>query len=479
MSAKTILEQQPRGFVLPLVFCLVGIMLAFGGAYFFSTLQSKNSFQVFFRDEVSRIIAESALAEWRATFISKRMNDPVLKSLIQNPKTTSSAVAISSDDLPRTKELATKLLGAGRWALKGKVSVQNIDNELIENVAGISKRGAFGNEYQGTLKVDFSVVLGPANQSASSKSSFSFEFDIKYTCLRSKPADRLNRGYTSNALNDYVLYIRDGQVEFASPANWSLRNTDRTLTLGHSDPAKPGKIFLGGADATTVAAVAACGKILFSDTNDHLESKLPDPPLIGKTGPVGFDRFLPFSTQLLRSFTFKDSKELFHSPFYDGSVLKLDGIFFIEDSVNGLVIPKGLKYEGKGILISYGDIKIEGSFKKKSSSDGPCVLYTWVGKIFANAVEQGRIEASLVALKYNYAPTNPDNTKSAVDFSQRKAEVLGNLLADRLNLESMSSNQTNSITYDNESFQGDELYTVTLGGRLRKMEAIFSDKSPQ
>ncbi|MBF0544154.1 MAG: hypothetical protein HQM08_06965 [Candidatus Riflebacteria bacterium] len=470
MLTKQIQNNPARGFVLPVILGLIAIMMTFGAGYYFSTVQSKNVFQIFFRDETTRIIAESALAEWRATFLTKRIKDPKIKNLLQNPK--SPPVIISIDDLPRTKELANELVYPSRWEFSGKVSLQNIDNELWETVGGIKKRGAFGNEYQGTIKLNFSIGLGASHRSLTN-SNFSFEFDFKNVCLRTQPSDRINRGYTSTALNDYVLYVRDGKQEFSSPIVWAANNSDRTLTIGHSDTSKKGKIFLGDSDSSEMAKN---GKFIFTDSNEYLESKFPTPPLIGRTGPLDFSRFLPFTSSLVRSFTFKNSKEFFSSPFCDGKTLKLNGIYIINDSSDGLIVPKGLQYEGKGILISLGDIKFEGSFKKKSPAEGPCIFYTWIGNIIANTIVPGKIEASLVALRYNYDPSNPNSQKSSVNFSNKKADIFGNLIVDRLNLESMATTQNNTILYDSDSLSGEEIYSSTFGGQLRRMGLVFNDK---
>jgi len=468
-SAKKFLFST-KGFVLPMVFFLIFIMGTFGAWFLFSTLHSKNTFDVYFRDETARILSESALAEWRATLVSKRFKGGEIKNLLLNPK--SSPVAITASDLPRTVEIANRLAGSGRWSLSGLVSIRNVDNELLETVGVVKKKGAFGNEYQGTMRLTFHIGLGSSSQSGSALSHFTYEFDLKVACLRSEPSGRTNRGYTSSALNDYVLYIRDGKQELEPAAVWtSVANG--TLTIGHSDSNAKGKIFLGGAKADEIEKT---GKFIFMETGEHLDSIPPTPRLIGRTGPAEFSQFLPFSTSLLRSFNFLNSKELFDGPFCDGKVLKLNGIYFIKDSENGLVIPNGLKYEGKGVLISFGNIRIEGNFSKNSPEDGPCILFTWKGNIFANTVIPGKIEASLVALRYDFNPMSSTSPRGTVNFSQRKANVLGNLLVDRLNLESMSSSQNNTIIYDSSSLRGDDLYSITVGGQLRRLGVVLNEK---
>lgn len=458
-----------RGMVLPLTLCLLIVVAMLGAWYLFSVVQSKNSFRVSFRNESARLIAESALAEWRASFFSRTSLDPAVKSLISNPDGNRAPIPVTSDDVPRTGELADRMIGSGRWTLRGTVEVLDVDHELVENVAGIMKRGGFGTEYQGTLRLVFYVGLKYQNQFQTSQ--FSFEFDLKNLCVRSSPQNRVSRGYTSTALHDYLLYIRDGTGlgSLANPASrWN------GMTIDRSGQTAKGGLYLGGTD---LAWLEQSGKIRLTDAQDRLESVAPNPPLIGRTGPVDLSRFLPFASPLLQSYRFASSKELFASPLFAGNVLKLRGIIFIDDARGGLTIPKGMKYEGAGVLISFGDIRIEGSVSRNSPADGPCIIYSWMGSIFANTVEQGRIEASLIALRYNFASGNGPGTRSSIDFSRRKAEVLGNVIVDRYPVETMSETEENKLTYDSAALRGDERYIPTLGGKLRKMEVLFNDSS--
>lgn len=204
--------------------------------------------------------------------------------------------------------------------------------------------------------------------------------------------------------------------------------------------------------------------------------KDPSPPFEGRTGPVDFVDFLPYVSFLTRAQRFATSESLYASPFYDEerNVLRLNGVFMIEDKDGGLVVKKGLKYEGSGVLLSYGNIVVEGEFRKNSADAGPCVLYTYDGMIRANAVEQGRIEASLIALNFRYDPASPVAARSGVDFSGRRADVLGNLVVDRLNIDTMARNETNRIEYDSSALSGDTRFEVTLGGRLRAMRMIYN-----
>jgi len=205
--------------------------------------------------------------------------------------------------------------------------------------------------------------------------------------------------------------------------------------------------------------------------------KDPEPPFHGRTGAVDFVGFMPYSAFLTRSYRFATSDDLYASPFYDArqNVLKLNGVFMIADEAGGLTIRKGLQYEGTGVLLSYGNITVEGAFTKKSPDAGPCALFTYDGIIKANAVEQGRIEASLIALNYRFDPAAPSSPRSFVDFSGRRADVLGNLVVDRINIDSMAQNETNRIEYDSGTLSGATRYEVTLGGRLRTLRMVYND----
>jgi len=680
------------GFILPVVLVMVTVLITLGFWYLFSTVQSKNTFQVFYRDELARLIAQSAASEWRATFLKRVATDAALKKLISSPKSNPGNLSFSSDDVRKTGDLADRLVGRGRWEFTGAISVSHLDDELVENVQGTIKKDAFDKEYQATLRIEIKVGIGP--QATRRFSSFLFEHDLKHVCVRSKPADRINRGYTSSALNDYVLYIRDCLGEFDQFSGKSLNDNSHTLTIAHSDNAKKGKILLGcgkssdsqkadkyvfinindkleymmpdsppdltvdwatlkraymmptvaakieaaldelkklpnvgsintdkikgvisiehkpltgndtwlqslvkrikdlidhffrditGKEANREKAIHLLGaqdidysvcdliegnvrqrfwqtstfkldysgisndpqvlqivkdqftdlinvdikyfpseneiwrgfgpepiekkelykvvkylqgrekNILQSQPNAifpfkkqpdynldrNAEGKFPYPPFIGRTRQLEFSEFMPFTAYLLRAYCFPSSQELYQSNFYDAksNVLRLNGIFLIEDEKTGLILKNNLRFEGKGILISYGNITIEGKFSKTTPQEGPCILYTWCGNIIANAREQGLIEASLVALNWDYKQDNPNSPKSWVDFSKRRAEVKGNLVADRIMLDQMSSTQDNIITYDSDCLSGEELYAVNLGGRLRRTSAVFDDQS--
>ncbi len=140
-----------------------------------------------------------------------------------------------------------------------------------------------------------------------------------------------------------------------------------------------------------------------------------------------------------------------------------------------MTIPKGTKFQGKGVIISYGDINIGGSLEKCSSTDGPLILFTYMGNIKANVDSEGKIEASLIALNQDFDPGNPSSPRSWVRFCGRRATVVGNLAADRFDLDSLSSSQENSLEYDNTTLSDSTSYSTTLAGRLGAMRMIFDD----
>jgi len=272
-------------------------------------------------------------------------------------------------------------------------------------------------------------------------------------------------------LNDYLLFVRDGQREFDVPSAWSAA-TPGTLSLGHAPSTSPGLVFLGGADAN---ALSTTNKFIILGGGTALTSTPPSPPLVGRTGPIPFQRFLPFAEPLLQGYVLPSSNDLFAAPFCTDGILKLNGIYLVRGRV---VIPNGMKYSGQGVIISTGDIRVEGNFRKNSPTDGPCILYTWTGDIHANTVVPGRVEASLVALRYNFDAAHSNSPRGAVRFSSRKADVLGNLVVDRLNLDTMSATQNNSVVYDADCLSGDDRYAQTLGGQLRRVTINYNAGEP-
>ncbi|HOT27623.1 MAG TPA: hypothetical protein PLU72_05510 [Candidatus Ozemobacteraceae bacterium] len=676
--------------ILPLVIVLVSLMMTLGIAFMRSAVQSKNIFQVFYRDDIARLIAQSVIDEWRAGFQSRLRTNPALRAMLADPGKPDTRLPITLQELPATAALIDRLVG-GNCTIDALAQLRDVDDALIENFGGRSKRSAFQGEYQATLALSVTVTLRSGAQSRSSV--FVEEFDLKRLCMRSAPAERAGRGYTSTAANDYVLFVRDSLGEFDQFNGKCMNNNDRTLLITHADPGRRGKIFLGCARPSDAARAekfvylnidermkdlipdnpppltipwdevkqsglmpkftaeidkivdemkqAAEGKLdvhperikvtisveykplpgkgnvlqilwtrivelfnhffnknantrdgnkdealgLLGEQNgdiamcDRIEGNVrqrfwqtatfkldlteicdnaevrekirqmcaeqgeidlkyftpeeiaqmqtmatdekapevynlvqryqelnktllmsmpngmyplkrkpayeernspgkdPSPPFEGRTGPVDFVDFLPYVSFLTRSQRFATSDSLYASPFYDErrNVLRLNGVFMIEDKDGGLVIKKGLKYEGTGVLLSYGNIVVEGEFRKNAADAGPCVLYTYDGVIRANAVEQGRIEASLIALNFRYDPASPMATRSGVDFSGRRADVLGNLVVDRINIDTMARNETNRIEYDSSALSGETRFEVTLGGRLRAMRMVYNN----
>ncbi|MBF0406491.1 MAG: hypothetical protein HQM10_04005 [Candidatus Riflebacteria bacterium] len=230
---------------------------------------------------------------------------------------------------------------------------------------------------------------------------------------------------------------------------------------------------------------------LFSCANDRFRFKpslqksdqdqdFPEPKVINKMGAADVSTFLPFSSYLLRSYNFSTAEEFFGSSFMAGSplydsannIITLKGIVSIGQPIT---LKKGLKYRGAGVLIALGDINIEGSVAPVDPlKDGPFFIYTWVGNINANVVEQGKIEASLIALNWQFST----GTRSFVNFNKKKAEVFGNIIADRINLAGMGENVDNSITYDYQRLgRPQDLYTFFFGGQSRITAVAFDHPS--
>ncbi|MBF0547045.1 MAG: hypothetical protein HQM08_21570 [Candidatus Riflebacteria bacterium] len=232
-------------------------------------------------------------------------------------------------------------------------------------------------------------------------------------------------------------------------------------------------------------------RALMSQGNDRFKFKpglaqsdqnqdFPEPVVVNKTGSPDISTFLPFSSYLLRSYNFLTSDDFFGSPPSNpatppsplmdvtNNTINLKGIIAIGGSIT---LKKGFKYRGAGVLIALGDINIEGSVTALDPTvDGPFFIYTWLGNINANTVEQGKIEASLIALNWQFST----GARSMVNFNKKKAEVLGNLVADRINLTSMGDNMDNTITYDYQRLGiPQDLYTFFLGGLTRTTSISF------
>jgi hypothetical protein len=211
--------------VLPFVIVLVVVMVALGGAFLFSTVQSKNTFQLFYRADLSRLVAESAVSEWRAFFPEHARSFQPLRAMLENPTAMIDTpngrermfARIPHESIPHTLAMADRLIGRGNYRLDTKMVVGHVDDVLEEKVIdGPSKFSAFRGEYQAALLVEVRVTFTRASEHQ--ESVFWFEFDLKRACLRSDRAHRAGGGYTSNATNDYVLFLRNAGDEFRQVA---------------------------------------------------------------------------------------------------------------------------------------------------------------------------------------------------------------------------------------------------------------------
>ena len=217
-------------------------------------------------------------------------------------------------------------------------------------------------------------------------------------------------------------------------------------------------------------------------------AKAVDPPLYGRTTrnklSAAGKGYLPFAPFLLRSYRFSNSAAFYDSFFFDPTKkrIHLNGIFLIEDRA-GFEIIEDATYSGRGVILSYGKIVVLGSFKKANLKDGPCALYTYTDSIYLNQKSEGSVQASLIALNFRYSPLD-SNTWSKINFGNKRANVLGNLVADCLNLDSMykqtgapavpgTGNLPNRIEYDAAVLSGPDLYHTALGGRLRGMHCNY------
>ena len=152
---------QGRGFILPFILVLVSMLLTLGSWYMYSSVNSKNVFQIFYKDDLARLLAESAVNEWRATWRKRTQTDASLRALVQSPSTGNPSLALKLSDLPLTSAMATRLVGNGKYGIIGRVSIRNVDKDLRIGPGG-TKIGAAKGEYQGTLRLSLDVSLGSA-----------------------------------------------------------------------------------------------------------------------------------------------------------------------------------------------------------------------------------------------------------------------------------------------------------------------------
>lgn len=260
------------GFILPIVLTLLAILVVLGAGYLSSTIQSKNVFQVFYRDDLARLIAESTVSEWRATFSERLARDSKLSAFLKNPKhSPSEKIEIKPEDVPKTAQMGRRLLGASQFELTGFISIKDIDNRFEEKVDNQSKVSAYGNEYQGSLRFEITVGLGESRERKFS--CFVFEFDVKNACLRTDPGKRLKGQYSNNACNDYVLFVRNGRAEFDKTAAASINNDRRQLKIVRTHD--KGKIFCGTSPGS---GVGRSEMFVFCNVTEGMEFLLPPAP---------------------------------------------------------------------------------------------------------------------------------------------------------------------------------------------------------
>ncbi len=209
------------------------------------------------------------------------------------------------------------------------------------------------------------------------------------------------------------------------------------------------------------------------------------PSMRNWAGSSDYTQFLPYASYLLRSYMFTTGADFMKSSLVERDSsgipkkIHLRGIIGIASGT--VKIPDGMQYTGKGAILSCSRlspaIELEGSFTRADPDKDWCVLYSWNNDIKVNSQKEGKIEASLIALHLAYNGTT-ESSMAKVDFSNRKVEVFGNLVADRLNLETMGKNQPNTLIYNPAQLYGDkDEYLVFLGGRLRRSVSIY-DKAP-
>ncbi len=255
------------GVVLPLAIFLITLLALLGYMFLSYSLHSKNIMSVFYRDDMARIFAESAAAEFRAGFTAALKSDTALATMLETPGRARTNVVYPLTRFPETREMMRRLAAGGLVDLTCTISVKDLDDRLVEEGGGTRK---YGNEYQATLRLDFEVTL--SHKGKQRRSRFVFEHDLKNVCLRSNFANRPGRGYFTSATNDYILYIRDALGEFNQLSAKSLNNDSVGLAFIQPNSSKLGKIFLGC--GTTPDA----DKYVFININEKLQHMMPDPP---------------------------------------------------------------------------------------------------------------------------------------------------------------------------------------------------------
>ncbi len=236
------------------------------------------------------------------------------------------------------------------------------------------------------------------------------------------------------------------------------------------------------------ALEAKTGFYLSSRPNDKF-TMTKNPPLADQGFPLPtfhdekrakLEGWHPFDCYPLRSYKFPDQDTFKSSPLWDKDRKILHLLGDVQVRV-GMELPPGTRYRGQGVLLVTGPVILGGSFEPEAPADGPCILSTNNGVMSVNKNEQGRIEASLMALSFGF----PEKF-FAVDFNGKPLDLKGNLIVDRLNLMTLqkgfsnSSAGSNRIVYDAERLDGKtagRLDFSYLGGRLRRMATVYESGS--
>lgn len=218
---------------------------------------------------------------------------------------------------------------------------------------------------------------------------------------------------------------------------------------------------------------------LFGEATSKVkDASFPLPPLQKRLGSGGFNSFRPFGSFFVRSYLFDTAADLMASPLFsldDQGVphINLLGLISVKESFR---IPAGTRFHGRGMLYSYGDINVEGSFGPASPEDGPCIVMTDSGRIIANSVDEGEITASLIALNYSYP-----REVSGILCPTGILNVRGNVVVDRLFFTegtpfSPQPGGRYHIAYDAQRLSGTmpESYVSYVGALVRRMGSTMS-----
>ncbi|HNV68365.1 MAG TPA: hypothetical protein PKO06_01610, partial [Candidatus Ozemobacteraceae bacterium] len=261
------------GFILPVAMLLISILMILGWMFLSTTMHSKNISNVFYRDDMARLVAESAAAELRVRFAELLEKNAALQAMCSNPTGPGSTMTLSQSEFPQTTALADTLAGSGQIDFSCMLSTTHVDTDLKEGAVAVR----FDGEYQATLQMTFTVALGTGTKQRNSQ--FVYEHDLKRVNFRSSSVGRTGRGYTSTMANDYVLYVRNALGEFDKFNGLSLNNNERGLAVLQPEAGKKGRLFFGTARPTDSQQEK---KYVFINIDKSLEALIPPaPPVTG------------------------------------------------------------------------------------------------------------------------------------------------------------------------------------------------------